>query len=89
MQMTKPLNQRTVTELEAKAAELLSMSETARTADTRDALRRLAGRFAQLAESRRADQVGQCAKTGSWVLLRPADSGSQQPVNTGPRYLQG
>jgi hypothetical protein len=65
--MTTPLNQRSVTELQAKAAELLSMSETARTADTRDALRRLAGRFAQLAENRRTDQIGHCPKIGSWV----------------------
>ncbi len=47
------------------------MAETARTADTRDALRRLADRFARLAESRIADQAGHCAKTGSWTLLQP------------------
>ena len=71
MQMIAPLSQRTATELLAKAAELLRMAETARTADTRDALRRLADRFARLAESRIADQAGHCAKTGSWTLLQP------------------
>jgi hypothetical protein len=55
------------------------MSETARTADTRDALRRLAGRFAMLAESRVADQAGRCAKTGSWTLLGPSDSAVTNP----------
>ena len=52
------------------------MSETARTAETRDALRRLADRFARLAERRKSDQAGQCAKTGSWTLLRPTDTHS-------------
>ena len=52
------------------------MSETARTAETRDALRRLADRFARLAESRIADQTGHCAKTGSWTLLQPTDTPS-------------
>lgn len=47
--MTVPLAQRTITELQEKAAELLTMAETARTAETRDALRRLAIRFARLA----------------------------------------
>ncbi len=50
------------------------MAETARTADTRDALRQLADRFARLAESRIADQAGHGAKTGSWTLLRPSDT---------------
>jgi hypothetical protein len=59
--------------------ELLRMSDTARTADTRDALRRLAGRFAMLAESRVADQVGRCAKTGSWTMLQPADTQATNP----------
>ena len=75
MQMTIPLAQRSATELQAKAAELLRMADTARTADTRDALLRLAGRFAMLAESRIAEQVGRCAKTGSWTLLQAADNG--------------
>ena len=79
MQMTAPLSQRTANELLAKAAELLSMSETARTAETRDALRRLADRFARLAESRKSDQAAQCAKTGSWTLLRPTDTHSTNP----------
>ena len=74
MQMPIPLAQRSATELQAKAAELLDMAETARTADTRDALRRLAGRFATLAENRVADQVGRCAKSGSWTLLHATDS---------------
>ncbi len=46
MQMTVTLAQRSITELQEKAAELLEMAETARTTETRDALRRLAGRFA-------------------------------------------
>jgi hypothetical protein len=77
--MTAPLSQRTATELLAKAAELLRMSDTARTADTRDALRRLAGRFARLAESRITDQAGHCAKTSSWTLLRPTDTQVTNP----------
>jgi hypothetical protein len=79
MQMTVPLAQRSATELQAKAAELFDMAETARTADTRDALRRLAGRFATLAESRIADQVGRCAKTGSWTLLHATDPAVTNP----------
>jgi hypothetical protein len=79
MQMTVPLAQRSATELQAKAEELLRMSETARTADTRDALRRLAGRFAMLAETRVADEAGLCAKTGSWTLLRPTGSAATNP----------
>jgi hypothetical protein len=72
--MIVPLAQRSACELQAKAAELLSMAETARTADTRDALRRLAARFARLAESRDAgDPAGRCAKTGSWVMLQPTN----------------
>ncbi|HET7883829.1 MAG TPA: hypothetical protein VFL55_23280 [Acetobacteraceae bacterium] len=47
------------------------MSETARTEETRDALRRLASRFAKLAQDRAAEDIGHCAKTGSWTLLRP------------------
>jgi hypothetical protein len=77
--MTAPLSQRTATELLAKAAELLNMSDTARTAETRDALRRLADRFARLAESRNSDEAGPCAKTGSWTLLRPTDTHSTNP----------
>jgi len=45
------------------------MSETARTADTRDALRRLAERFARLAESRVASAAGR----GSWICMQPSD----------------
>jgi hypothetical protein len=79
MQMPVPLAQRSATELQAKAEELLRMSETARTEDTRDALRRLAGRFALLAESRAADQAGRCAKTGSWTMLGPTGSTAPNP----------
>jgi hypothetical protein len=39
-------------QLETKAAELYRMADNARTTDTRDALRRLAIRFAQLAQAR-------------------------------------
>jgi hypothetical protein len=69
VQMIVPLAQRSACELQAKAAELLSMAETARTADTRDALRRLAARFARLAESRVAGAAG----GGSWLCMRSAD----------------
>jgi len=55
------------------------MADTARAADTRDALRRLAGRFALLAESRIAEQVGRCAKNGSWTLLHPTDTPATNP----------
>jgi hypothetical protein len=79
MPMTVPLAQRSATELQAKAAELLVMADTARAADTRDALRRLAGRFALLAESRIAEQVGRCAKNGSWTLLHPTDTPATNP----------
>jgi hypothetical protein len=79
MQMTAPLSQRTATELLAKAAELLIMSDTARTADTRDALRRLADRFAKLAESRLTDKAGHSAETDSWTSLRPIDTQSTNP----------
>ncbi len=79
IQMPVPLSQRSVAELQEKAAELRSMSETARTADTRDALRRLADRFVRLAESRASDQVGRCAKTGSWTLLQSPDTASTNP----------
>jgi hypothetical protein len=72
MHMPLPLAKRSATELQAKADELLGMSETARTEDTRDALRRLAYRFAKLAKDRNVDDVGPCAKTGSWTMLRPA-----------------
>ena len=74
MPMTVPLAQRSATELQAKAEELLRMSETARTVDTTDALRRLAGRFALLAETRIADQAGRCAMSGSWTLLKGNDT---------------
>jgi hypothetical protein len=50
------------------------MADTATSADTRDALCRLAARFAALAESRTTDQVGRCAKTGSLVLLPPTNA---------------
>ena len=59
------------------------MSETARTAETRDALRRLADRFARLAESRMSDQAGHCAKTGSWTLLQTDRYAFDQPVSRG------
>ena len=74
MQMTLPLSAYSASELQAKAEELLMMSKTARTEDTRDALLRLAHRFARLAQSRVGDDVGHCAKTGSWTMLRPAGS---------------
>ncbi len=73
MQMSTPFSQRCIAELHAKAAELLSMSETARTADTRDALRRLADRFVRLAESRGADQA-RCSDAGGWTSLQQNDT---------------
>lgn len=53
-------------QLQAKAAELYRMADSARTADTRDALRRLAIRFAQLAEARAIAEVGNAATIGLW-----------------------
>ncbi len=69
MQIPPPLTQRSVVELRAKAAELLSMSDTARTTDTRDALRRLAERFARLAENR----IAGAANSSSWLCLQSRD----------------
>lgn len=54
------------TQLQAKATELDRMADTARTADTRDALRRLAIRFAQLAEARAIEEVNGAATIGLW-----------------------
>ena len=79
MQMTLPLAQRSVTELQEKAVELLAMAETARMAETRDALRRLADRFARLAESRRVEQTKQCANRVSWTMPRQSDSAVTTP----------
>ena len=47
----------TATELQSRADELSRMAETATTMDTRDALRRLSARFAQLAEARGAPRT--------------------------------
>jgi hypothetical protein len=69
MKIPPPIAQRSAVELRAKSAELLNMSETARTADTRDALRRLAERFARLAESR----IAAAANSGSWLCMQPPD----------------
>ena len=79
MPMTVPLAQRSATELQAKAAELLLMADTARAADTRDALRRLAGRFALLAARRVAEQVTPCAMSGSRTMLQPTDTPATNP----------
>ncbi len=53
-------------QLEAKAAELYRMADNARTADTRDALRRLAIRFAQLAQARAIEAGDSAAAIGLW-----------------------
>ena len=55
------------------------MADTARAADTRDALRRLAGRFTLLAESRIADHVGRRAMSGSRTMLHPTDTPATNP----------
>ena len=47
-----PLTTLSAAELRARADELDDMASTARTADTRDALRRLASRYAHLAQAR-------------------------------------
>jgi len=52
------LSTQSAAELQAKAEELRRMADTATTADTRDALIRLATRLAQLAEAR---LVNSCA----------------------------
>ena len=53
-------------QLEAKAAELYRMADNARTADTSDALRRLAIRFAQLAQARTNEEGDSAATIGLW-----------------------
>lgn len=53
-------------QLRAKAAEPDRMADSARTADTRDALRRLAIRFAQLAQARTIEEVVGAATMGLW-----------------------
>jgi hypothetical protein len=55
-----------ITQLQAKAAELYRMADGARTADTRDALRRLAIRFTQLAATRAIQEVDGAATIGPW-----------------------
>ena len=74
MQMTLPLSAYSASELQAKAEELLMMSKTARTEEHQGRAAGLAHRFARLAQSRVGDDVGHCAKTGSWTMLRPAGS---------------
>jgi len=54
------------TQLRAKAIELDRMADSARTADTRDALRRLAIRFARLAEARMIEEVDAPGTIGLW-----------------------
>lgn len=64
-------------QLEAKAAELYRMADNARTADTRDALRRLAIRFAQLAQARTIGGADSAATIGLWsVPPRPDQANS-------------
>ena len=79
MHMTVPLALRSATELQEKAAELLAMAETARMADTQDALRRLAGRFARLAEHRLAEQTDQSVRTSHWPPPQPRDAATTNP----------
>ena len=59
------------------------MSETARTAETRDALRRLADRFARLAESRMSDQAGHVCED------RLVDIAADRPTRNRPTREPG
>jgi hypothetical protein len=54
-------------ELRARAAELDNMARTARTADTRDALRRLASRYAHLAQARGSSEDESADLANGWL----------------------
>ena len=72
MQKTVPLASLSIADLHGKAADLRKMAETARTQDTRDALLRLAARYAQLAQARMAESNGADGRINAWRLLPPA-----------------
>lgn len=55
MSSTMSVTTRSAAELQAKAAELRQMADTATTADTKEALMRLAARLNRLAEARVAN----------------------------------
>jgi hypothetical protein len=63
-------------DLRSRSDDLFRMAGTATTADIRDALRRLAERFAKLAEKRAEDSDRETceespASIGGWPLLSP------------------
>jgi len=62
------LSSLSVTELESKAADLRKMAETARTMDIRDALLRLATRYARLAVARDMELRGLDPGIDAWRL---------------------
>jgi hypothetical protein len=65
-----PVSDLPIADLLRKANELDRMAESARTADTRDALRRLAARYADLARTRLA--TGATSAMGIGIEGRPA-----------------
>jgi len=71
-----PLNNLTAIDLRDRATELSRMAGTATTADTRDALHRLASRFAELAQQRSATggQAEPSASVSAWQPPSPNPS---------------
>ena len=63
-----PLSSLPIAELLTKAADLRKMAETARTLHTRDALLRLAGRYARLAQERMAESDASDERIEAWRL---------------------
>lgn len=79
-----PLHNLSASDLQSRSDDLLRMAETARTADTKDALMRLAERFAQLAEARAASSDRETWKTApasmsGWPSLSSGTTPSQNP----------
>jgi len=68
MQKAVPLSSLSIAELQTRAADLRKMAETARTLHTRDALLRLAGRYARLAQERIALSDGVVGPIDAWQL---------------------
>jgi hypothetical protein len=71
-----PLSNLTATELFDRATELSRMADTATTAYSRDALRRLAGRFAELAQQRAGtgSRAEPSASVSAWSPQSPNQS---------------
>ena len=63
-----PLSSLSIAELHTKAADLRKMADTARALHTRDALLRLAGRYARLAQERLAESKVSDGRITAWQL---------------------